>query len=79
MDQGRWHPFLLSAPAQVNTQTHMCPYTRGRKGGERREGARGESGEREQGRKSSGKKANVMDRYFCAWKIPEVLKLYERD
>lgn len=57
----------------------MCPYTRGRKGGERREGEGGESGEREQERKSSGKKANVMDRYFCAWKILEVLKLYERD
>lgn len=77
MEQGRWHPFLLSAPAQVNTQTHICPYTKGRKEGERREGGRGREWEREQERKSSGKKANVMNRYFCAWKIPVVLKLYE--
>lgn len=72
MDQGRWHPFLLSAPA------HVSIYQR-EEGRREERGGRGESGEREQGRKSSGKKANVMDRYFCAWKIPEVLKLYERD
>ena len=62
----------------MNTQTHVCPYTRGRKGAERREGEGGESREREQERKSSGKKANVMNRYFCAWKIPVVLELFER-